>query len=63
LVAVLWEERKCSTLCRAWNACEKIIHAETLRQYNIKVEFGRARLSNVSTGLPAVLWWVAPLAR
>src|SRR6516164_63136 len=37
---------------------EKIIHAETLRQYNIKVEFGRARLSNVSTGLPAVLWWV-----
>ena len=37
---------------------EKIIHAETLRQYNIKVEFGRARLSNVSTGLPAVLWRV-----
>src|SRR6516225_5018888 len=37
---------------------EKIIHAETLRQYNTKVEFGRARLSNVSTGLPAVLWWV-----
>jgi len=37
---------------------EKIIHAETLRQYNTKVEFGRARLSNVTTGLPAVLWWV-----
>jgi len=37
---------------------EKIIHAETLRQYNTKVELGRARLSNVSTGLPAVLWWV-----
>jgi hypothetical protein len=37
---------------------EKIIHAETLRQYNIKVELGRARLSNVTTGLPAVLWWV-----
>jgi hypothetical protein len=37
---------------------EKIIHAETLRQYNIKVEFGLARLSNVTTGLPAVLWWV-----
>jgi Protein of unknown function (DUF4239) len=37
---------------------EKIVHAETLRQYNTKVEFGRARLSSVTTGLPAVLWWV-----
>ena len=37
---------------------EKIIHAETLRQYNTKVELGRARLSNVTAGLPAVLWWV-----
>jgi hypothetical protein len=37
---------------------EKNVHAETLRQYNIKVEFGRARLSNVTTGLPSVLWWV-----
>ena len=37
---------------------EKIIHAETLRQYNTKVELGRARLANVSKGLPAVLWWV-----
>jgi Protein of unknown function (DUF4239) len=40
---------------------EKIIHAETLRQYNTKVEFGRARLSNVTTGLPAILWWVVAL--
>ena len=30
----------------------------TLRQYNTKVELGRARLANVSKGLPAVLWWV-----
>jgi len=37
---------------------EKIVHAETLRQYNTKVELGRARLSNVTTGLPPVLWWV-----
>jgi hypothetical protein len=37
---------------------KKLFIAETLRQYNIKVEFGRARLSNVTTGLPAVLWWV-----
>jgi hypothetical protein len=37
---------------------EKIVHAEILRQFNRKVEFGCARLSNVSTGLPAVLWWV-----
>jgi hypothetical protein len=37
---------------------EKIVHAETLRQYNTKVELGRARLSNVTTGSPPVLWWV-----
>jgi hypothetical protein len=37
---------------------EKIVHTETLRQYNTKVELGRARLSSVSTGLPSVLWWV-----
>jgi hypothetical protein len=37
---------------------EKIIHAETLRQYNKKVEFGRARLSYINTGLPGVLWHV-----
>jgi Protein of unknown function (DUF4239) len=37
---------------------EKIVHAEALRQYNKKVEFGRARLSNINAGLPAVLWHV-----
>ena len=37
---------------------EKIIHAETLRQYNHKVELGRQRLSAITLGLPAVLWWV-----
>lgn len=40
---------------------EKIIHAETLRQYDEKVRYGRARLSSVTTGLPAVLWWVVAL--
>lgn len=37
---------------------EKLIEQETLRQYNNKVELGRARLSSVTTGLPPVLWWV-----
>ena len=39
----------------------KIIHAETLREFNHKIELGRARLSNVTTGLPAVLWWVVAI--
>lgn len=37
---------------------ERLIEQETLRQYNNKVELGRARLSSVTTGLPAVLWWI-----
>ena len=37
---------------------EEIIHAEALRQLNNYIELRRARLANVTTGIPAVLWWV-----
>jgi hypothetical protein len=37
---------------------EEIKHAEALRQFNHLIETRRARLANVTTGLPAVLWWV-----
>jgi hypothetical protein len=36
----------------------EIVYAETLRQFNNLVETRRARLANVTTGIPAVLWWV-----
>ena len=37
---------------------EKIIHIEALRQSAHRVELSRARMSSVTLGLPAVLWWV-----
>jgi hypothetical protein len=37
---------------------EEIFHAEALRQFNYLVEIRRARLANVTIGLPSVLWWV-----
>ena len=37
---------------------EKIIHAEALRQNAHRIELSRARMSNVTLGLPTVLWWV-----
>jgi hypothetical protein len=37
---------------------EKIIDLETLRQNAHRIELSRARMSNVTLGLPAVLWWV-----
>ncbi len=40
---------------------DEIIHAEALREFNRLVETRRARLANVTTGLPAVLWWVLAL--
>jgi Protein of unknown function (DUF4239) len=40
------------------NEAEKIVHAETLRQSTHRIELSRARMSNVSLGLPPVLWWV-----
>jgi hypothetical protein len=40
------------------NEREKIIYADALRQSVHRNELSRARISNVTTGLPAVLWWV-----
>jgi hypothetical protein len=40
---------------------EEILHAETLRESAQRIHLSRARLSNVTTGLPAVLWWVVAL--
>jgi Protein of unknown function (DUF4239) len=37
---------------------EKIVHAEALRENTRRIELSRARMSNVTLGLPAVLWWV-----
>jgi hypothetical protein len=36
----------------------EIIFAEALRQFNNLTELRRARMSQVTVGLPAVLWWV-----
>jgi hypothetical protein len=40
------------------NEREKIIYEDALRQSVHRNELSRARLSNVTTGLPTVLWWV-----
>jgi Protein of unknown function (DUF4239) len=40
---------------------EEIIHAEAFRQFNNFVELRRERLANVTTGIPAVLWWVVAI--
>ena len=40
------------------NDKEEIIYEDALRQSVHRSELSRARLSNVTTGLPAVLWWV-----
>ncbi len=37
---------------------EEILHAETLRESAQRIQYSRARMSNITTGLPAVLWWV-----
>jgi hypothetical protein len=37
---------------------EEIIHAETLRQFNVFVEHRRMRLHSVNTGIPSVMWYV-----
>ena len=34
------------------------MHAESLRAYNQVIQFRRARLDSVRTGLPGVLWFV-----
>ncbi len=40
------------------DASEEIIHAETLRKFNEYLEHRRVRLQSVSTGIPAVMWYV-----
>lgn len=40
---------------------EEIIHAETLEQFNHFVELRRSRLSNVTIGIPVILWWVVAI--
>src|SRR5215469_7691969 len=40
------------------NDREEIIYEDALRQSDHRNELSRARLSNVTTGLPPVLWWV-----
>jgi hypothetical protein len=37
---------------------EEVLFAEALRESTHRNELSRQRLSNVTTGLPAVLWWV-----
>ena len=40
---------------------EEIVHAEAFREFNNFVELRRERLANVTTGIPAVLWWVVAI--
>ena len=37
---------------------EKIVHAETLRQFNVFLENHRLRENAVTAGIPAVMWYV-----
>src|SRR4030095_11605023 len=37
---------------------QKILHAETLRAYNVLIQSRRLRLDAVGTGLPTVMWAV-----
>ncbi len=37
---------------------QEILHAEAVRQFNVYVEARRQRLESVSSGLPAVWWYV-----
>ena len=37
---------------------EQIIHAETLHQFNEFIDHRRLRLHSVTTGIPAVMWYV-----
>jgi hypothetical protein len=40
------------------NASQEVLHAETLRQFNQLLEHRRMRLYSVTTGIPAVMWYV-----
>ncbi len=37
---------------------QKLLHAETLRAYNVLIQARRQRVDSVNTGLPAVMWSV-----
>ena len=37
---------------------QKLLHAETLRAYNVLIQARRLRVDAVNTGLPAVMWSV-----
>ena len=37
---------------------QKIVHAETIRQFNVFLEHHRVRENAVTTGIPAVMWYV-----
>ena len=43
------------------NPGEEILHAETFRQFNAFVQARRARLANVTTGIPHAMWWVVAI--
>ncbi len=43
------------------NKTEELLYGEALRQFNNLIEFRRVRLAAVSTGIPAVLWWVVAI--
>ncbi|HUI22356.1 MAG TPA: hypothetical protein VLZ74_15090 [Methylocella sp.] len=40
---------------------EAIVHSEALRQFNKLLELQRTRLANVTTGIPAIVWWVVAI--
>ncbi len=37
---------------------QKIVHAETIRQFNVFLESHRVRENSITTGIPAVMWYV-----
>jgi hypothetical protein len=37
---------------------QKIVHAETIRQFNVFLEHHRVRENSVTTGIPMVMWYV-----
>jgi hypothetical protein len=40
------------------NTTEQVVHAETLREFNVFLEHRRHRLNATRTGIPAVMWYV-----
>jgi hypothetical protein len=43
------------------NKAQEILHAETIAQFNTLMEARRTRLTNLSAGIPAILWWIVAL--